>query len=159
MFVRILVITLTLMSFGVSAHAELRKGNVPGNGTRRFAYTPNADGGSQITLIFDNPNSDLDIIVGTVVNGDTLLVCQGISTLRQFERCEFGAEDSATYTILIDSFRGGSPFRLYVGTMSDETLRVATSGVRSEKLVEEDYLDRASLKMLEEAKKLQQLKK
>jgi hypothetical protein len=106
-------------------------------------------------MIFDNANSDLDVLVGTEVEGDLVFVCQGVSTLKQFERCVFGADDDRIYTILVDSDHGASAFRIYVGTNSNETISVAGT---SPTLREEDHLDQASQKMLEKARALRKLK-
>lgn len=158
MLLRILFCSVALLSLSVFADADVRRGNCPPNGRRSFSYIPNADGPSEVTMIFDSPNSDLDILVGTEIQGDTVLVCQGVSTLKQFERCVFGADDALIYTIVVDSFRGGSPFRIYVGTNSNET--VTTAGrAASSSLVEVDYRNRVALKMIEMAKTTRKLKR
>lgn len=158
MFLRILICSVTLLSLSVFAEADVKRGTCPPNGRRSFSYIPNADGPSEVTMIFDNANSDLDILVGTDVEGDTVLVCQGVSTLRQFERCVFGADDAAIYTIVVDSFRGGSPFRIYVGTNSNETVTNAGTAATS-RVVETDERSPIVAKMLELAKTARKLKR
>lgn len=158
MLLRILICSVALLSLSVFADADVKRGTCPPNGRRSFSYIPNADGPSEVTMIYDSPNSDLDILVGTDIEGDVILVCQGVSTLKQFERCVFGADDGRIYSIVVDSFRGGSPFRIYVGTNSNETVTVggtATSAV----LVEEDSRNRIAEKMIELAKTTRKLKR
>lgn len=158
MFLRILICSMALLSLSVFADADVKRGTCPPNGRRSFSYIPNADGPSEVTMIFDAPNSDLDILVGTEVEGDTILVCQGVSTLKQFERCVFGADDDAIYTIVVDSFRGGSPFRIYVGTNSNETVTIGGAATAS-RLVETDARSRIAAKMIELAKTTRKLKR
>jgi hypothetical protein len=156
MLQRFLLSFIVVLSLSALVHADVKRGSVSGGGTRRFTYIPNADGPSEVTMIFDNVNSDLDILVGTDVEGELVFVCQGVSTLRQFERCVFGADDDRAYTILVDSDHGASQFRIYVGTNSNETINIAG---RASSLMEEDHLDQASQKMLEKARALRKSKR
>lgn len=118
------------VSLAISAHATtLIKGSVPAGGSKAYVLVPNGNGHMQVTLMYDNAGSDLDLAAGfTDSNGDAVLVGTGTSVLKQFERCEAGVAPNITYTVVVNSFRGSSAFRLYVTTTSEELVGLAGTG-------------------------------
>lgn len=129
MRLKVLGVTLILLSLAISAHATtVIRGSVGAGGSKAYAFVPNGNGHVQITLMYDVVGSDLDLAVGfTDNNGEAVLVGSGTSILKQFERCEAGVSPNITYTVVVNSYHGSSAFRLYVTTTSEELVGVASA--------------------------------
>jgi hypothetical protein len=128
-FIPFLILLFAAMAGG--AHAAIIKGSVAAGGSRAFSFVPNGAGSVQITLMYDNINSDLDLAVGfTDQNGDTVLIGSGTSTIKEFERCEAGVDPAIVYTVVVTSFRGPSAFRLDITTTSVESASPASAGLK-----------------------------
>jgi hypothetical protein len=153
MRLKVLGVTLILVLLAVSAHATtVIRGSVGGGGAKGYLFVPNGNGHVQITLMYDNVGSDLDLAVGfTDNNGDAVLVGSGTSTLKQFERCEAGVDPNIIYTVVVNSYRGASAFRLYVTTTSEELVGIASTPVP----LQEIDINHASEKLLNELGRIQ----
>ena len=120
LFVLVLLVAALFLVADFSEAAMVR-GSVGGGGTKRYYYYPDYSGHSQFQLIYDNKSSDLDLILGYVNDsGDSVIVGTGLSTAVNYERMETGVSSTITYTILVDSYHGPSPFRLVVTTSAAE---------------------------------------
>lgn len=118
-----------IVLLAMSAHAStVLKGSVGSKASKVYTFTPNGNGHVQVTLMYDNATSDLDLAVGfTDSNGDAVLVGSGTSTLKQFERCEAGVDPNITYAVVVNSYKGSSAYRVYVTTTSEESFGLAST--------------------------------
>lgn len=129
MRLKFLGVSLLLFSMALSAHATtVIRGSVGGGQSKNYAFQPNGIGHVQITLMYDNVSSDLDLAVGFIDNnGNSVLIGSGTSTLKNFERCEAGVDPSIQYYVVVNSYRGPSPYRLYVTTTSEDTVGLGST--------------------------------
>jgi hypothetical protein len=163
--ISVLIVVFVAACFLVAeaTEAAMVRGSVGSGGTKRYYYYPDASGHSQLHLIFDNKSSDLDLILGyTSSEGDAVIVGTGLSTAVNYERMESGVSSNITYTILVDSYRGPSPFRLVVTTSSYETAYPVTMiparpGRPAGGSITEGKVDRPALDLLKYANRIKEL--
>lgn len=111
-----------LVGFSTLTFADMKKGNVGGGGTKRYMFVANGTGQTQITLIFDNYGSDIDLAAGIVVDGEPMFLAIDVSSSRNFAQIQFGVQPNLVVYVLVDSYRGGSPFHITINTGEEEII-------------------------------------
>jgi hypothetical protein len=134
-------LTLTIfIIIGLStlAFADMVKGNVGGGGTKRYAFIASGSGQASITLIYDNKSSDLDLAAATSIQGQTFILGMDVSSQKNFARLEFGIVSSMVVAFIVDSYRGGSPYHVFVSYSEGESVRpVSAVEIRSDMTTED----------------------
>jgi hypothetical protein len=149
-----------LVTISVS-EASMVKGSA---GKKTYSYIPDRSGHAHLSLIYDNRSADLDVAIGFVsTNGEAFLVGTGLATVSNYERVECGVSSSIVYGVVVNSYRGSSPFRLTVATSGDELLlpanlqfpQMPNRGI----LIEQKTFDKNTNKVLELFNKTQRYMK
>src|SRR6186997_1141514 len=97
-----LVLSVFLFCEIASAQATVVKGNVATKGHKSYGFTTRHTGQISLTLVYDNKQSDIDLIAGTVNDtGDTVIVGVGSSSQNFFERVEFGLDEGVVVVFLV----------------------------------------------------------
>lgn len=120
------VAVLLSFLFASMSDAELKKGSVGAGGVKRFTFISDHTGQAQLTLIFDNSGSDIDLAAGIVSNGQASLIGTDVSSMKNYAHVECGVVAGLPVVVLVDSYKGASPFRLFVTTATDEGTYTAT---------------------------------
>lgn len=140
-----LVFTMLLLAISISVSAEMRKGSVGAGGHKGFGFIMDNNGTATVTLIYDSPTADLDLIAAIVdENNNPIIIGLDASTQRNFAQIQFGLVSGNRVVFLVDSYKGASPFRLFVSSAGSET--VITVGLTE---VDQSMEDRISRKAKE----------
>jgi hypothetical protein len=142
----ITVFSLVLCMFVSMSEANMLKGSCPAGGHKSFGFIANTSGQVTITLIYDSKSADLDLIAGTSIQGETVILGIAFGKEQNYERLEFSVAQGAVIAFLVDSYKGASPFRVYVSTGESETaFPVSAVEIKSDSVTE---------RMLMEVKKI-----
>ena len=144
MFKRTIFVCL-LLALSISASADMKKGSVGSGGHKGYAFVTDNNGQATVTLIYDSPTADLDLVAAWIdSNGEPVIVGVDVSTMHNFAQIQFGLPANIQVILLVDSYRGASPFRVSIVSAGSESM-IAVQAVE----VEPVMLDRLAKKVKE----------
>jgi hypothetical protein len=154
-FQRSLLIFVALMLISSTSFANLKKGRVASQSTKRYEFTPITDGVTSITVIYDKAGTDLDLALGLE---DDTLIAASISPDNHFETLHVGLVRDTTYILVIDSFEGPTTsFRLIVNNGEQGTITSA-GAIQQNGTLREIESGATGLKLEKTLRNLQKLK-
>ena len=154
-FRRSLLIFVALMLISSNSFANLKKGRIASQGTKRYEFTPVTDGVTSITVIYDKSDTDLDLAVGLQ---DDTLIAASISPDNHFETLHVGLVRDTTYVLVVDSFEGpATPFRVIVNNGEQATISSA-GAIQQNSTFREIESGTAGLKLEKTLRNLQKVK-
>lgn len=152
---KILLVFAMCCLFAAFSEASLVKGSVPAGGSKLYTFTPDFTGIALFSLIYDNVGSDLDIRLAVRNSSNELVpLAFSESELKNFEELQIGVLGGITYTVLVFSSHGPSPFRMnFDGTFSTSSAGQAGAAAPRIPALREIKPDAAALRFIEETMK------
>ncbi len=109
-----------VLALPLSAATTL-KGKVGSNGEKVWAFVPQGDGQTTVTLTWSKKNADMFVALDCTVDGELISFGLGAAAQDRVQRIEAGTFGEAC-TIAVSSFSGSSPFELIVESEAPEDL-------------------------------------
>ncbi len=97
------------------------KGKVGSHGEKVWAFVPQGDGQTTVTLTWSKKNADMFVALDCTVDGELVSFGLGAADQDRVQRIEAGTFGEAC-TIAVSSFSGSSPFELIVESEAPEDL-------------------------------------
>ena len=135
------------------AEAKVFPGSVGNGGAKFFTISVGSSATALVHLVYENPNSDLDLGLGIRDSGGNLIaIAVSGSALKRFEQMEVGIVGGVVYTVVVNSIRGASAFRVNIDASG---VVAGSSGIQ----IKEVAADTASLRLLDQIRKIQKATK
>ena len=117
----ILIFTLFLVLALPLSAATTVKGKVGSSGEKVWAFVPQGDGQTSVTLTWSKKSADMFVALDCTVDGELVSLGLGAAARDRVQRIEAGTFGEAC-TIAVSSFSGSSAFELIVQSEAPEDL-------------------------------------